>query len=117
MQEKAGYFGRELTDREAASHMHASQTTSELILVACPDRRSRGRIEHREPVQVDGRLVMSRDISSRGVSVVMQAPLAVGEAVCVTLAGATGHGEVVTRARVVHVKRRGSRTIAGLEFI
>ena len=107
----------ELTESEAASHMHASQTISELILIACPDRRSRGRIEHREPVQVDGRLVMSRDISSGGVSVVMRAPLAVGEAVCVTLAGATGHGEVVTRARVVHVKRRGGRTVAGLEFI
>jgi|SRR5687767_4172982 len=97
--------------------MYATQTIPELILVACPDRRSRRRIEHREPVEVDGRLVMSRDISSSGVSVVMQAPLSVGSTVCVTLAGAVGHGEVVTRARVVHVKKRAGRTVAGLEFI
>lgn len=97
--------------------MFASQTFPELVLIECPDRRSRRRMEHREAVQVDGRLVMSRDISSTGLSVVLRDPIAVGDQVRVTLAGTGGAGDVVTAARVVHVEKHARRSIAGLQFI
>ncbi len=93
--------------------MYASQTIQELVLIECPDRRTRRRVEHREAVQIDGRLVMSRDISSTGLSVVLRDPLEVGDEVRVTLAGT----EVVTTARVVHVAKHARRAIAGLQFI
>ena len=96
--------------------MFASQIIPELVLIECPDRRSRRRMEHREAVQIDGRMVMSRDISSSGLSVVMREPLAVGDQVRVTLAGSPD-GRVVTTARVVHVEKHARRSIAGLEFI
>lgn len=97
--------------------MYASQIIPELILKECPDRRARRRIEHREAVQIDGRLVMSRDISSTGLSVVMRDRLAVGDQVRVTLAGSAGETGVVTSARVVHVEKGARRAIAGLQFI
>ena len=74
-------------------------------------------MEHREAVQIDGRLVMGRDISSSGLSVIMREPLAVGDEVRVTLAGTAGDSEVVTAARVVHVEKHARRAIAGLQFI
>lgn len=104
-------------DPEAVKHMFASQIIPELVLIECPDRRSRRRLEHREAVQIDGRLVMSRDISSSGLSVVMRDPLAVGDQVRVTLAGSSGGPEVISTARVVHVEKHARRAIAGLEFI
>ncbi len=106
-----------MSDPEAVNHMFASQIIPELVLIECPDRRSRRRVEHREAVQIDGRLVMSCDISSSGLSVVMRDPLAVGDQVRVTLARTTGSTDVVTTARVVHVEKHARRAIAGLEFI
>ena len=97
--------------------MYAAQTFPELVLIECPDRRARRRMEHREAVQIDGRLVMGRDISSTGMSVITRAPLAVGAKVRVTLARAGGGTDVVTNARVVHVERQSRRAIAGLQFI
>lgn len=97
--------------------MYASEMIPELVLIECPDRRSRRRMEHREAVQIDGRLVMGRDISSTGLSVIMREPLAVGDQVRVTLAGTAGDSEVVTAARVVHVEKHARRAIAGLQFI
>ena len=97
--------------------MYASEMIPELVLIECPDRRSRRRMEHREAVQIDGRLVMGRDISSTGLSVIMREPLAVGDQVRVTLAGTAGDTEVVTAARVVHVEKHARRAIAGLQFI
>jgi hypothetical protein len=97
--------------------MYASELIPELVLIECPDRRSRRRMEHREAVQIDGRLVMGRDISSTGLSVIMREPLAVGDRVRVTLAGTGGDSEVVTAARVVHVEKHARRAIAGLQFI
>ena len=102
-----------MIDAEAVTHMYASQTIQDLVLIECPDRRSRRRVEHREAVQIDGRLVMSRDISSTGLSVVLRDPLAVGDHVSVTLAGT----EVVTTARVVHIEKDARRAIAGLQFL
>jgi hypothetical protein len=96
--------------------MYASEMIPELILIECPDRRSRRRMEHREAVQIDGRLMMGRDISSTGMSVVMREPLTVGAQVRVTLAGTAGQTGVVTAARVVHVEKEAGRTIAGLHF-
>ena len=97
--------------------MYASELIPDLVLIECPDRRSRRRMEHREAVQIDGRLVMGRDISSTGLSVIMREPLAVGDQVRVTLAGTAGDSEVVTAARVVHVEKHARRAIAGLQFI
>ena len=97
--------------------MYASEMIPELVLIECPDRRTRRRMEHREAVQIDGRLVMGRDISSTGLSVIMREPLAVGDQVRVTLAGTAGDTEVVTDARVVHVEKHARRAIAGLQFI
>ena len=97
--------------------MYASEMIPELVLIECPDRRTRRRMEHREAVQIDGRLVMGRDISSTGLSVIMREPLAVGDQVRVTLAGTAGDSEVVTDARVVHVEKHARRAIAGLQFI
>ena len=97
--------------------MYASELIPELVLIECPDRRSRRRMEHREAVQIDGRLVMGRDISSTGLSVIMREPVAVGDQVRVTLAGTAGDSEVVTAARVVHVEKHARRAIAGLQFI
>ena len=97
--------------------MYASEMIPELVLIECPDRRSRRRMEHREAVQIDGRLVMGRDISSSGLSVIMREPLAVGDQVRVTLAGTAGDSEVVTAARVVHVAKHARRAIAGLQVI
>jgi len=106
-----------MSDPEAVNHMFASQIIPELVLIECPDRRSRRRVEHREAVQIDGRLVMSCDISSSGLSVVMRDPLAVGDQVRVTLAGTSGKTDAVTNARVVHVEKQARRAIAGLQFI
>ena len=97
--------------------MLASQTFPELVLIECPDRRGRRRMEHREAVQLDGRLVMCRDISSTGMSVVTKDPLPVGAQVRVTLAGTGGDTDVVTNARVVHVEKGSRRAVAGLQFI
>jgi hypothetical protein len=97
--------------------MYASEMIPELVLIECPDRRSRRRLEHREAVQIDGRLVMGRDISSTGLSVIMREPLAVGAQVRVTLAGTAGDSDVVTSARVVHVEKHARRAIAGLQFV
>lgn len=97
--------------------MYAAQSFPELVLIECPDRRARHRMEHREAVQVDGRLVMGRDISSTGMSVITKEPLPVGAEVRVTLAGTAGDAAVVTNARVVHVEKGSRRTIAGLQFI
>ena len=77
--------------------MYASEMIPELVPIECPDRRSRCRMEHREAVQIDGRLVMGRDISSTGLSVIMREPLAVGDQVRVTLAGTAGDSEARDR--------------------
>lgn len=97
--------------------MYAAQTYPELVLIECPDRRTRCRMEHREAVQLDGRLVMGRDISSTGMSVYTRESMSVGAEVRVTLAGTAGESAVVTNARVVHVEKGSRRTIAGLQFI
>ena len=96
--------------------MYASEMIPDLILRECPDRRARRRIVHREAVQVDGRLVMARDISANGVSVIMRTPVAVGDHVHVTLSDATG-SQVATAARVVRVERFARRSVAGLAFV
>lgn len=98
--------------------MSTPELISELILRECPDRRARRWIAHCEVVQIDGQLVMARDISSNGLSVVMRSPAAVGDQVSVTLMrGARGGAPTVTRARVVRVERHSRRAVAGLEFV
>ena len=98
--------------------MPASERIPELILRECPDRRARRRVAHREVVQIDGQLVMARDISANGLAVVMRSPAAVGDQVSVTLMRESGGGApAATRARVVRVERHSRRAVAGLEFV
>jgi len=84
-----------------------------LILRECPDRRSRQRFAHRQPVEVNGRRAVGRDISPAGLSVVMSAGVAVGDVVRVALSGS----EVPTAARVRRVVPQAGRYIVGLEFV
>jgi len=81
------------------------------------DRRSRPRFPYRAIVQIDGRTAAGRDISSKGLSVVLAIP-AVGDIVQVTLAGARGDAnEIISPARVVRIDPGPDGIVVGLEFI
>jgi hypothetical protein len=98
--------------------MFASQVIPELILMECPDRRRRERLVHREPVQIDGRLVVGRDISATGLSVIMRPTVRVGDSVHVALFRPVGRpGAAARPARVVRVDPCFGRFVVGLEFI
>lgn len=89
-----------------------------IILRECPDRRARHRLTHREPVHVDGRQAFGRDISTKGMAVVMAPSVVVGDVVRVSLSGAPSvAGTVVTEARVARVEMHAGRSIVGLEFV
>jgi len=89
-----------------------------LILKECPDRRARERFEHRCPVQINGRYAEGRDISPKGLSVVMAPALVVGDVVRVTLPeSGVDPGAVSAPARVTRIEPRGGRCILGLEFL
>ena len=99
---------------DTGSDMFASELIPELILIKCPDRRARRRVDYLEAVQIDGRLAMGRDLSSTGLSIVTDEPVSVGDQVHITLGQP---GTVSARpARVVRVERHGHRAIAGLTF-
>jgi hypothetical protein len=98
--------------------MFASQLIPELRLRACPDRRTRDRRVHREPVQIDGRLAIGRDISACGLSVFMRSTMSVGDVVHVWMCRPPGRTVAAARpARVVRVEASFGRFIVGLEFI
>lgn len=93
--------------------MFSSPAIPELILTECPDRRARARLVHREPVQINGRQVFCRDISARGLSVVMPPTVSVGDVVHVSLSLPQGRWP----ARVARVEANSDRSIVGLEFL
>ena len=97
--------------------MFASQMMPEMILRECPDRRRQERFIHREPVHVDGRAVIGRDISATGIAVLMRSPLAVGDVVSVTLNDPSHEGPQTTPARVARVERSAERVVVGLQFV
>lgn len=98
--------------------MFVQHADARILLRACPDRRGGERLVYRDRVKIDGRLALGCDISSRGLSVVMASPVAVGDVVRVTLAGKPGHQrEVTSPARVARVDRRSDCTVVGLEFV
>jgi len=89
-----------------------------LFLRPRPDRRARERFEHRGPVQINGRSVLARDISPKGLSVVMARAIPVGDVVRVALpASAEERAAVTTPARVARVEPQAGRCILGLEFV
>jgi hypothetical protein len=96
--------------------MFAQHVMSAPILRPRPDRRNGERFAHREPVEIDGRRVLGCDISERGLSVFMQAPVSVGSVVRVTVQSGTGPFSP-RRARVTRVDARPGRYVVGLEFI
>jgi hypothetical protein len=98
--------------------MFVQNALTGLILKECPDRRARPRLAHRQPVQINGRKAVGRDISPAGMSVVMAPALIVGDVVRVTLNGTPGSlNEVNTPARVRRVEPQAGRCIVALEFI
>ena len=97
--------------------MLVQQPVPGLFLRERPDRRSRERFEHRRPVQINGRYALARDISPRGIAVVMAPALAVGDVVRVTLPRTAARTEVTTLARVARVEPLPGRSILGLEFM
>jgi hypothetical protein len=84
-----------------------------LILRECPDRRKSQRLSHRQPVEINGRRAMGRDISPRGLAVVMSASVSVGDTVRVSLSGS----DLPTTARVRRIVPQSGRCVVGLEFV
>jgi hypothetical protein len=96
-----------------SDHMFPSPAIPELILTECPDRRARARLAHRELVQIDGRPVIGRDISAKGLSVIMAPTVSIGEVVHVSLSLTQG----LWAARVARVDGGSDPSIVGLEFL
>lgn len=87
------------------------------VLAEREDRRSRKRFAYPAVVMIDGRPMPGRDISPRGLSILIPAP-SVGDVVQVALAGATGDADAISApARVVRVDSSPEGIIVGLEFI
>jgi hypothetical protein len=98
--------------------MIVTHPLTEPILTECPDRRAHPRLEHREMVELDGQVLTGRDISARGVSVLVPPPVAVGDTVRVRLAGCADSGEsVMATARVARVEGTTEGFVLGLEFV
>ncbi|HJR60715.1 MAG TPA: PilZ domain-containing protein [Vicinamibacterales bacterium] len=97
--------------------MFVSPAFSVPVFYEREDRRNRPRYPYRAVVQIDGRTAAGRDISSKGLSIVLAVP-AVGDIVRVTLAGARGDAkEMSSPARVVRVEPGPDGVVVGLEFI
>lgn len=98
--------------------MFVQHADTPILLRACPDRRAGERLVHSDPVQIDGRFATARDISTRGLCVVMKPSVAVGDMVRVTLGGKPGRRSGITsRARVARVDRDADQAVVGLEFL
>lgn len=75
-------------------------------------------MEHRQPVELDGRAADGRDISDCGLSVVVHQSIGVGEIVGVRHASFNRRDERVhTRARVVWRDVTPEGFLMGLEFV
>ncbi len=88
---------------EVHADMFVSPAFKAPVLKERDDRRSQKRFAYPAVVMIDGRPLPGRDISPRGLSILMPGP-AVGDIVQVALAGATGDAEAISSpARVVRV--------------
>jgi len=97
--------------------MFVSPAFSVPVFYEREDRRRRQRFAYPAVVHLDGRAVPGRDISAKGLSVLIAAP-AIGDIVRVTLAGESPDGnEIASAARVVRVDRTDEGFVVGLEFI
>jgi len=105
--------------------MHLVPSTSDATLARKPDRRAEVRFVHHERVRLDGRPALARNISARGLAVVLTRAagaaarrLHPGDVVEVTLRGdVTGAGLAAARARVARIEANRGRVVAGLEFL
>lgn len=98
--------------------MIVSQLLTKPILTECPDRRAYPRLEHKEMVELDGRAHPGRDISARGLSVLVPPPVTVGDTVRVRLAGCADNGAAaMATARVARVEGTPQGFVVGLEFV
>jgi hypothetical protein len=103
--------------RQVSPAMFVSPAFSAPVLRKREDRRKRQRFAYPAAVRIDGRPVPGRDISPKGLSVLVSVP-SVGDIVRVTLAGATGDAnEISAPARVVRVDPSPEGVVVGLEFI
>ena len=81
------------------------------------DRRKGQRFAYPAIVRINDRPTPGRDISPKGLSVLLAAP-AVGDIVRVTLAPASPNAEEISSpARVVRVELQKEGYVVGLEFI
>lgn len=98
--------------------MNVTRPTQGVILIECADRRGHPRLDHVETVEMDGQTVEGRDISARGLSVVLPPPVALGDVVQVRLAGCPDGGDPVkASARVVRLDAGPQGFVVGLEFL
>jgi PilZ domain len=97
--------------------MFVSPAFAKAVFFRKEDRRRRRRFTYPAVVNIDGRPLPGRDISPKGLSVLLPVP-AIGDIVRVTLAaGADGAEEISGRARVVRVGTEADGFVVGLEFI
>ncbi len=98
--------------------MIVTHPSNGVILTECPDRRSYPRLEHGETVELNGQTVEGRDISARGLSVVIPPPVKLGDVVRVRLAGCLDSGEsVMASAKVARLDASPEGLVVGLEFV
>ena len=97
--------------------MYVSPAFARAVFYKKEDRRRRRRFTYPAVVNIDGRPLPGRDISPKGLSVLLPVP-AIGDIVRVTLAPAVAGGEEISgRARVVRVSSEPDGVVVGLEFI
>lgn len=97
--------------------MYVSPAFSTPVFHEREDRRTGRRFEYRAVVRINGQPLQGRDISPRGLSILMPAP-SVGDVVQVALAPAAGGAEEISApARVVRVDQSPEGFVVGLEFI
>ena len=98
--------------------MFAQHASYAPVLIECPDRREGDRVEQRLPVRIDGRDARTRDISPKGLSVVMTGTIPVKDVVRVNLPASSASGHDVTRsARVARIEPQPGGCVVGLEFV
>jgi hypothetical protein len=99
--------------------------TPDAILTRKPDRRAGVRFVHHERVRLDGRPARARNISARGLAVIMTpaagqtaSGLRPGDVVeVIRRVDATGAGLGAARARVARIEAGSRGVVAGLEFL
>jgi hypothetical protein len=98
--------------------MFVSLRSTGVILTECPDRRAHPRLEHAEAVELNGQPVEGRDISARGLSILIPPAVKLGDIVRVRLAGCLDSGEaVMANARVARLDGTAEGLVVGLEFV